>query len=204
MAPAITAEEIKEIRGKYGLSQKSFALLLGIGPASMVRYEQGVQPSKANANLIRAARIPQFMQECLQNDGDLIPSKQRAVAERVSYALVRFDAETGEPEFTDKTPYDEPKYTMDEMYHFTLQQEILNEQAANLIADIMQAMLLNGESVSSEEPSPRSLLLSQLYEVKRSIIAPGSDDDELLEQVRGYLRYLTPYVEKLCTMGEVA
>ena len=202
MASTITAREIKEIRGKYGLSQKSFALLLGIGPASMVRYEQGVQPTKANANLIRAARIPEFMRECLENDGDLIPEKQRVAAERISYALVKFDGETGEPEFLDDTPRTEPTRTMDEMYHYTLQQEILNEQAANLIADIMTSMLSNGESVTNAG-SARSVLLSQLYAVKQSIIAPGSDDDELLEQIRGYLRFITPYVEKLCAMDVV-
>lgn len=202
MASTITAREIKEIRGKYGLSQKSFALLLGIGPASMVRYEQGVQPTKANANLIRAARIPEFMRECLENDGDLIPEKQRVAAERISYALVKFDEETGEPEFLDDTPRTAPMRTMDEMYHYTLQQEILNERAANLIADIMTSMLSNGESVTNAG-SARSVLLSQLYAVKQSIIAPGSDDDELLEQIRGYLRFITPYVEKLCAMDVV-
>ena len=197
MAPAITAEEIKEIRGKYGLSQKSFALLLGIGPASMVRYEQGVQPSKANANLIRAARYPEFMKECLENDGELIPKRQRAVAERITYAMVKFDEETGEASFIDKTPRVEPTRTMDEVYHYTLQQEILNEQAANLIADLMQSMLRDND-VDQCDDSPKRILLKQLYEVKRSIISEQSDNDAFLEQVRGYLRYISTFVDQLC------
>ena len=185
MAPTITAEEIKEIRGKYGLSQKSFALLLGIGPASMVRYEQGVQPSKANANLIRAARYPEFMKECLENDGELIPKRQRAVAERITYAMVKFDEETGEASFIDKTPRVEPTRTMDEVYHYTLQQEILNEQAANLIADIITIRL--SSDLSSSDAEIFDALFHRISRLKPTIVSMDMLDDEKLANVRGYL-----------------
>lgn len=55
------SQQIKEIRKHYGLSQQAFARLLGIGEASITRYEKGIAPTKANANLIRAAMIPAFM-----------------------------------------------------------------------------------------------------------------------------------------------
>ncbi len=55
MVDDITPDSIKSIRKRYGLSQQGFARLLGIGEASMARYESGATPSKANANLIRAA-----------------------------------------------------------------------------------------------------------------------------------------------------
>ena len=53
------SQQIKEIRKHYGLSQQAFARLLGIGEASITRYEKGIVPTKANANLIRAAMIPE-------------------------------------------------------------------------------------------------------------------------------------------------
>ena len=195
MASTITAREIKEIRGKYGLSQKSFALLLGIGPDSMVRSEQGVQPTKANANLIRAARIPEFMQECLENDGNLIPEKQRVVAERISYALVKFEGETGEPEFLDDTPRVAPTHTMDEMYHYTLQQEILNEQAANLIADIISLKL--SSSVSDQDAQSLDALLHQLSRLKPTIVRAEMLDDGKLSNVRGYLACATDLIDRV-------
>ena len=55
MSKDLTAQDIKRIRRKYGLTQQGFARLLGLGEASVVRYENGQTPSKANANLIRAA-----------------------------------------------------------------------------------------------------------------------------------------------------
>ena len=55
MSDDITPDEIKRIRKKYGLTQQAFARLLGIGEASMVRYENGQPPSKANANQIGRA-----------------------------------------------------------------------------------------------------------------------------------------------------
>ena len=38
MGADITAAEIRETRHQNGFSQKSFALLLGLGPASIARY----------------------------------------------------------------------------------------------------------------------------------------------------------------------
>ena len=53
MSKDLTAQDIKRIRRKYGLTQQGFARLLGLGEESVVRYENGQTPSKANANLIR-------------------------------------------------------------------------------------------------------------------------------------------------------
>lgn len=44
-------DEIKEIRNKYRLSQKEFAELTGISIASIIRYEKGAIPTKANNNI---------------------------------------------------------------------------------------------------------------------------------------------------------
>ena len=77
MSKDLTAQDIKRIRRKYGLTQQGFARLLGLGEASVVRYENGQTPSKANANLIRAADNPAFMRDCFERDGDLLSHEQR-------------------------------------------------------------------------------------------------------------------------------
>ncbi len=46
-------DEIKEIRQKYGLSQTSFARLLGFGDKTITRYENGSIQDVAHDNLIR-------------------------------------------------------------------------------------------------------------------------------------------------------
>ena len=117
------SQQIKEIRKHYGLSQQAFARLLGIGEASITRYEKGIAPTKANANLIRAAENPRFMADCLKRDGVALPDKQRAKAEQIVYSMVYFDEESEIMDMTD-------------MYLLTLEQEILNEHAASVMADI--------------------------------------------------------------------
>ena len=187
MHNTITPEEIKSIRAQYGLTQKSFALLLGIGPASIVRYEQGTTPSKANANLIRAARHPEFMAECIERYGDLIPEKQRERAKKVSYACVslapdKSDASCRSPE----KPKEKPMNKMTEMYHYTLQQEVLNEQAANIIGEIISVKITSGFSGHASDVF--DTLLDQVSALKPSIISYKSDDDRILATMRGYLR----------------
>lgn len=49
----LSAEEMKEIRAKYDLSQSSFAKLLGFGEKTITRYENGAIQDKAQDNLIR-------------------------------------------------------------------------------------------------------------------------------------------------------
>ena len=203
MEATITAEEIKEIRGQYGLTQKSFAQILGIGAASIVRYEQGDTPSKANANLIRAARHPEFVLECLEREGALIPERQRENATKVIYALISLDEEEGSTFMKNKLPDRNNLTEMDIVYHYTLQQEILNEQAANLVCDIINYMIKNNIDCSDDE-HPVSIMLAQLLMLKRDITGPESCDDVFLERIRGHLMYLTRYVEELTKIAEVA
>ena len=74
---------------------------------------------------------------------------------------------------------------MDEMYHYTIQQEVLNEQAANLL----------GEMISIKVSTGFSGLASQVFEVvidcvarlKPSIVTTEMMDDGKLASVRGYL-----------------
>lgn len=168
----ITPETIKEIRGKYGLSQQSFAKLLGIGEASMVRYENGQEPSKANANLIRAASSAQFMRNCIQRDGNLIPPAQRERAEQIIYTEVTFD-ENGEiMDMTDR-------------YFLTLDQEVLNEQAAEILGDLMRFQSeaeQKGDEISVLIFNDLFMYLSQL---KFNITCKEYDSRKGYNQLRG-------------------
>ncbi len=201
MSADITAAEIKEIRQRYGLSQKSFALLLGIGPASIVRYEQGSKPSKANANLIRAARYPEFMLECLERDGSLLPESQRSHAAQVTYAFISLAPEDDAIAVAKREPA--PGQRMNEMYELTLRQEVLNEQAANLACDIMTYMISIGVD-SSDESHPISALLRQLFDAKRAITGPECDSMEKLAEISGYLCFIEDFFARLRVAQKVA
>ena len=204
MDVSITAEEIKSIRKRYGLTQKSFATLLGIGSASMVRYEQGWQPSKANANLIRAARYPEFMAECLERDGELIPKRQRERASQVVYEVVPFGAADAEKPAAQKKEKEAHRMNkMDEVYHYTLQQEVLNEQAANLSCDLMDYLMSHGID-ANDKSNPAALMLKQILDLKRSLLAPEADSDEVLQGIRGYLLYMSQLVNDLTRAQGVA
>ncbi len=50
----LTSDEIKKIRQKYGLSQRKFARILGVGEKSFTKYELGlVSQSRGMDNLLR-------------------------------------------------------------------------------------------------------------------------------------------------------
>lgn len=172
MSNDITAQEIKDIRGKYQMSRKTFSQLLGIGEASLARYESGAKPTKANANLIRAAKNPRFMADCLGREASALPEKQRSKAEQIVYSMVYFDDEGEIMDMTD-------------MYLLTLEQEILNEHAASVMADI--ARLEREAEEAGDEV--RSLVLRDmrfyLAQIKPEIVGPKSDSKEFLAEVRG-------------------
>ena len=88
-----------------------------------MRYENGQKPTRANANLIRAAKNPSFMRDCLERDGNRISPMQRDRAEQIIYAEVTFN-EKGDV------------MDINELYSLTLQQEILNEKAAEMLGDL--------------------------------------------------------------------
>ncbi len=176
------SHQIKEIRKHYGLSQQAFARLLGIGEASITRYEKGIAPTKANANLIRAAMIPEFMAGCLERDGDVLTPKQRASVEKIVYAEVTFDEEGD-------------IMTMTEIYEITLQQEVLNEKAAEILGDI-----INGQ-IKAEEEGDKALarvyedMLMQMALLKPTIIDKENSNHESLTRIHGELNS----IQSLCT-----
>ena len=82
----IFPQEIKELRAKYGISQKSLGVLLGIGEASIVRYEDGSLPSNSNNLLLRSAMNESFMRGVYEQNGSRIPKfQQRKIEAALGY-----------------------------------------------------------------------------------------------------------------------
>ncbi|MBN1943754.1 MAG: DUF4065 domain-containing protein [Phycisphaerae bacterium] len=80
----LTPDRIREIRNHYHLSQKSFAMLLGMSEATMNRYEQGGLQDQTHDTVIRACEKPEVIRDLLSRRGHLISDWQR---KRVEQAL---------------------------------------------------------------------------------------------------------------------
>lgn len=181
MSKDLTARDIKRIREQYGLTQQGFARLLGLGEASIVRYENGQKPSKANANLIRAANDPAFMLDCLKRDGDLLSQEQRGKTEQIIYALVTFDE-------------DGDIMDINEMYEITLQQEVLNEQAAQLAgktSNLLIAARKKGDKVATLVYEDA---LKQLAQIMPSITYRENSNSIRLAELKGKIDCLSNLV----------
>lgn len=177
MADELTAAEIKRIRGKYGLTQQAFARVLGLGEASLVRYENGQTPSKANANLIRAADHADFMLECLERSGEAVPSTQREHAEQVIYAEITFN-EKGEV------------MDINERYMLTLEQEILNEQAAHILSRVSRLRREAQQKGDEFAVLMYDDIISMIAARKGEIIREAADDAKMLAEIRGAIKGL--------------
>ena len=73
----LSPEEIKNIRESYGLSQKAFAKLLGIGEASIARYETGALPEKSLNNMIMLLRDPKNMKKLLEKNEEALTLREK-------------------------------------------------------------------------------------------------------------------------------
>jgi len=66
----VLPEDIKRIREKYNVSQALFANILGIGKATIERYENGSLPTESISNLIKAAENPTIFLDLLEKNKD--------------------------------------------------------------------------------------------------------------------------------------
>lgn len=77
-------EEIRSLRERYGLSQRSLARLLGWGLITIQRYERGALQDEAHDQVLRGLRDPQVVLEWLDRYGHRLPARIR---ERVRQAV---------------------------------------------------------------------------------------------------------------------
>lgn len=73
----LTPEQIKAIRERFGLSQQSFAALLGMSEATINRYERGALQDEAHDHAIRTCEVPGVMDDLLRRRGDRLSEKKR-------------------------------------------------------------------------------------------------------------------------------
>lgn len=78
----LSSEEIKAIREKYGLSQRSLGALLGWGEITVHRYETGAIQDRAHNNMIVLIRQPENMREQLVANSDVLPAYVKKNLER--------------------------------------------------------------------------------------------------------------------------
>ncbi|MEF9875860.1 MAG: helix-turn-helix domain-containing protein [Gordonibacter sp.] len=182
MSHELTSEDIKRIREKYGLTQQGFARVLGLGEASVVRYENGQTPSKANANLIRAADDPKFLLDCIERDGELLSQEQRSKTEQIVYALVSFDE-------------DGDIMDINEIYEITLQQEVLIEQVAYLAGKVSNLMIAARERGDEICEAVYEDVLRQLAVIRPIITYKENSNDSKLSEIRGQVECLKRITE---------
>jgi putative zinc finger/helix-turn-helix YgiT family protein len=84
-------EQIREIRGSYGLGQKAFARLLGWGDVTLSRYENGSLQSDSHDAALRLAQDPENVRRLLQRHGARLSTDQRAEVESRLGAMRRRD-----------------------------------------------------------------------------------------------------------------
>ena len=84
-AHLLTPTQIKSIRERYALSQKSLATLLGMSEATINRYEQGRLQDPSHDALLRACEDPEFVRERLALKGNLLSEWQKKRVEELLY-----------------------------------------------------------------------------------------------------------------------
>jgi len=71
-------EEIKDWRSRYGLTQREVADLLGLGGATLSRYENGALQDASHEKMLRLAMDPRNLAKLLESNGEAIPTEKRA------------------------------------------------------------------------------------------------------------------------------
>ncbi len=166
MCEEVNAEYIKRVRNKYHMTQKAFAKVLGIGEASLARYEKGQKPTKAMANLLRAADDPEFMADCLDRDGGQISAAQCEEAQSIIYSMLTFDEDGEVMDMTD-------------IYMITLDQEILNEKVSLVLADAFRAL----EKAKVQNNKERMIILQDIIR-ELALLKPTIVDGENANKVK--------------------
>jgi putative zinc finger/helix-turn-helix YgiT family protein len=75
-------EEMQQIRRRWGLGQRAFALLLGWGEITLHRYETGSLQDSAHDVQLRMATRPESVRALLEAHGNRLTPRQRETLER--------------------------------------------------------------------------------------------------------------------------
>lgn len=81
----LTSTEIKEIREKYNMNQKEFALSIGFGEITIHRYENGSIQTEAVDSIIRLSKDPDIMYNLLiKNKANLSNTNFNSILKKVN------------------------------------------------------------------------------------------------------------------------
>jgi len=89
----LSANEIRSIREKYGLSQRALSRLLGWGEITIHRYENGAIQDNMHDNLLRLIEDPQNMQKLFKPNRNKLPSYTAARLEKRIASFLQEDKE---------------------------------------------------------------------------------------------------------------
>ena len=126
------------------------------------------------------------MKDCIRRDGKLIPEAQRARAERIVYTEIQLNKEGEIMDMTDR-------------YLLTLDQEILNEQAAEILGDLMRFMdeaENKGDEVSAMIFNDLFMYLSQ---VKAEILWEENDSRQGFNVIKGKILSVEQIAKRTAT-----
>lgn len=84
----LSPREIREIRERYGLSQRALAKVLRWGEVTVNRYENGAIQDKVHDDMLRSIVNPRNMQEVYERNADALPAhRAKRLQERIEAAL---------------------------------------------------------------------------------------------------------------------
>lgn len=80
----LTKDEIKKIRKKYGLTQKEYALIIGVGEITVHRFEKGAIQTEAVDSIMKLSNDPDNMAFLLlQNRKNISETLYKSLLERI-------------------------------------------------------------------------------------------------------------------------
>ena len=69
--------EIKALRKRYGLTQGELSKLLGWGPVTLSRYENGALPDEVHDKMLRLAMNPENLMRLIKENPEAVPESKR-------------------------------------------------------------------------------------------------------------------------------
>lgn len=69
-------EEIRELRKRYGLTQKELSELLGWGGATLSRYENGALQDQTHDRILQLIKNPENMLRLIRHNGESLPKEK--------------------------------------------------------------------------------------------------------------------------------
>jgi len=96
-------EEIRDIRGKYGLSASKMSEILGLGENGYGNYEKGEIPTPAIGTLIKTAARPENFLFLLKSHN--LRKEDKAISRAISHVETIIRNDHGKPDYFEKSTY---------------------------------------------------------------------------------------------------